>query len=323
MTIATPALLAFALAMIVQPFAIRWLIALKAQTYHWQKTDIDNSTFLSLHQKKIGTPSMGGIVLVVVTSVLAPIFVHSLLAPIFVVVICSFGALGLLDDASKLAVRSGRRTKELAARPKFMAQWALALLCGVLFYSVLGEHVAHVSRGIAWDVGAGYAALAALVLVSTTNAVNITDGLDGLAGGTVGIICLGLLFLTLHQGRTQEAMLIAILLATLIAFLSVNIHPARVFMGDVGALGLGAGLASLAMLSNNLLYLVIASGVLIVETLSSATQTIALRRGHKIFRIAPLHHHLEAVGWTETTITTTFWVVTLICVGAGLWISLR
>ncbi len=316
-------IISFVIALILGRPMIAGLRALGLQTFIWRKTDIDNSLFYQLHQKKIGTPSMGGILMVGVTAVLAVLLVHA--SWVWVVLLCFllFALLGLADDVSKLLVKAGRSTHELRARPKFAAQWAVALLIGVLLYSVESMHrLSLPGCSNCLDLSWGYIPFVALVLVATTNAVNIADGLDGLAGGLLSLALSTLLVIALWHGQRDVALLAALVLGPVIAFLFYNIHPAKVIMGDVGSMALGAALAMVGLLANNIVGLIVVSGVFIVQALSSAVQMAALRRGRRIFRIAPLHHHLEALGWPETRITAVFWTAGLVCAGIAMLITM-
>jgi phospho-N-acetylmuramoyl-pentapeptide-transferase len=164
------------------------------------------------------------------------------------------------------------------------------------------------------DLSWGYIVFAAFVLVSTTNAVNITDGLDGLAGGLLALALSALIVVALPQGQYEVALLAALVLGPIVAFLFYNIHPAKMIMGDIGSMALGAALGMVGLLGDHTVVLIVVSGVFIVEALSSAAQLTARRVwGQRIFRIAPLHHHLEALGWPETRITAVFWTVGLLC----------
>ncbi|GAC1434076.1 MAG: phospho-N-acetylmuramoyl-pentapeptide-transferase [Chloroflexota bacterium] len=310
-----PLITSFLTALLLGRPVVAGLRAVGLQTFHWRKTDIDNSLFYDLHQKKIGTPSMGGVLMVGVSTVLVLVLVRAPWAGIFVACFLLFAVLGLADDLSKLLVKAGRAKRELAARPKFLVQWGLALLVGALLYGVLHLHRVSLPGGCVGclDLSWGYIFLAAAVLVSATNAVNITDGLDGLAGGLLCLAVSALLVVALWRGQSEVALLAAVILGPILAFLFYNIHPAKVFMGDVGSMALGAALGMIALLGDNVTGLILVSGVFMVEALSSALQIAARRRGRRIFRIAPLHHHLEAVGWPETRITTVFWTAGLLC----------
>jgi len=310
-----PLVISFVVAVALGRPVIAGLQAMGLQTFHWRKTEINNSLFYELHQKKIGTPSMGGVLMVGVTSVLLPVMVHAVWVGVFLTCFLLFALLGLADDISKLLVRAGRRPRELSALPKFLVQWGLALFSGLLLYSVLHLHQLSLlgCRGCV-DLSWGYVIFAALVLVCCTNAVNIGDGLDGLAGGLFSIAISALMVVALWDGHNAIALLAAVVLGPVIGFLVYNIHPAKVVMGDVGSLALGTALALVGLLADNVIGLILVSGVFIVQALSSVIQISARRWwGRKVFRIAPLHHNLEALGWPETRITTVFWIAGLLC----------
>ena len=316
---------AFAIAAALGPFLIRFLREHGLQTFHWLKQDRDNSVFFQLHGKKSGTPAMGGLLMllagVVLSAVLyAPTYPKE--AWVFVAGFVAFSALGLLDDLSKAAVKAGLRKDDLAAMPKFFAQWALGLGVGALMYWVVGLNGVTLPFVGVLHLGIAYVVAAAFVLVTTANAANITDGLDGLLGG-LSVMGLGA-FAVIAGVRANPVPLglAAIVIGATLGFMVYNIHPAKLFMGDVGSMGLGFTLAYVALLLDQLLPLLLIAGVLAVELLSSLIQRIALRRGRKVFRIAPLHHHFEALGWPETRITPTFWLVGGLLAVAGVLVSL-
>jgi len=315
-------ILAFAVSAALAPSLIRLLRERGVQTFHWLKQDVDNRLFYQLHEKKIGTPTMGGLLMLGTTTALAVALYPSTATWVFLAGFVPFAILGFLDDVSKALVRAGLRRDDFAALPKFVAQWVLAFLVGGLLYVVLGRHgvglpvVGHV------DLSLVYVPLAALVLATTANAANITDGLDGLAGGLAVIALTAFLAIAVAKGDAVAAGLSAILAGATLGFLVFNVHPAKVIMGDVGSMGLGVGLALVALVTDALVPLLVVAGVFAVELLSSLIQTIALRRGRKVFKIAPLHHHLEALGWPEARITQTFWVVGALLAYAGILISM-
>ena len=314
-----PLLISLVIAVALGRPLIAGLQAVGLRTFHWRKTEIDNSLFYDLHQKKIGTPSMGGLLMVGVSGVLAPLVIRAPWMGVFLLCFVAFAALGLADDVSKLLVKAGRTKREFSALPKFGVQWALALVVGLLLYGPLGLHrVTLPGRMGVLDLSWGYVVFAALVLVSCTNAVNIADGLDGLAGGLFSIALSALMVVALWQSHQAVAVLAAVVIGPVIGFLVYNIHPARMFMGDVGSMALGAALGMVGLLGDNIVGLLVVSAVFAVEALSSAMQ-IAARRlwGRKIFRIAPLHHHFEALGWPETRVTAVFWTAGLLCALVG------
>lgn len=313
--------LSFALAAALGPWLIKYLREHGAQTFHWLKQDVDNRLFYELHQKKIGTPAMGGLLMLVSTTLVVALLYPRSPAWVYLAGFVVFSAFGFLDDISKALVKAGLRKDDFAAMPKFIAQWAMAFLTGWLLYSVLGMRSLALPFVGSIDLGFAYVLLAALTLTTTANAANITDGLDGLAGGLAVIALTALLAIGLLRGNGLAVGLAAIMIGATLGFLAYNIHPARVFMGDVGSMGLGAGMATIALLLNALIPFVVIAGVFAVELLSSLIQTIALRRGRKVFKIAPLHHHFEALGWPETRITQTFWLVGTLLAFAGVLVS--
>ncbi len=315
-------ILSFGLAAALGPGLIRLLRERGVQTFHWLKQDVDNRLFYQLHEKKIGTPSMGGLLMLGATAVLGALLYPTAETWIYLVALVSFAALGFLDDVSKALVKAGLRKDDFAAMPKFVAQWAMAFVVAGLLYAVLGRHSIDLPVVGSIDLALAYVPVAALVLVATTNASNITDGLDGLAGG-LAVIGLGaFVAISAMRGNAVAAGLSAILAGATLGFLLYNVHPARVFMGDVGSMTLGVGLAMAGLLSDALAPLLVVAGVFAAELVSSSVQKVALRRGKRVFRIAPYHHHLEAIGWPETRITPTFWVVGAVLAFAGVLISL-
>jgi phospho-N-acetylmuramoyl-pentapeptide-transferase len=162
-------------------------------------------------------------------------------------------------------------------------------------------------------------ALFVFILIAGANSVNITDGLDGLAGGLLLFQYAAYGFITYSKGLFILSAFCFIIVGGLIAFLWFNIHPARIFMGDVGSLALGATLAVIALLTDTLFAFIVMSSLFIIETLSVIIQmgSKKLRNGKKIFRVAPFHHHLEAIGWKEETIVMRFWLIGMVLAVAG------
>ena len=185
------------------------------------------------------------------------------------------------------------------------------------------------SLGLTIPLGWGFGLFILFLLVGTSNAVNITDGLDGLAGGlsAIAFLAFGLLSWNTSwmQGNQELAIFCFILVGSLLGFLLFNSHPAKVFMGDMGSLALGAALATIAILTRHELSLALIGGVFVVEALSSLIQIVAIKKFHKkVFKMAPLHHHFEQLGWPEQDIVKVFWVVGLLLAMAaityGVWI---
>ncbi|HUE75813.1 MAG TPA: phospho-N-acetylmuramoyl-pentapeptide-transferase, partial [Chloroflexota bacterium] len=302
------------------PF-IRFLRESGVLTFHWLRPDADNPTFFNLHQKKIGTPSMGGAVMVAVIAVATPFVLSGPTLLAFHVALIPLALLGLADDVTKVLVRSGRLTRDMAARPKLVAQWLTGLgVAGILYLN--GVQSVRVPFGLSLDLGIIYVLAAAFVVAASANAVNIADGLDGLAGGLLVIALSAFMVLATIQQRYDLMAISAVMTGAILGFLAFNIHPAKVFMGDIGSLALGGTLGTLALLLDHWVPFAIIAGVLVVETLSSLIQTIALRRGRRVFRIAPLHHHFEAIGWPEARITPIFWLAGALLAYLGILVAL-
>ncbi|MEB3222090.1 MAG: phospho-N-acetylmuramoyl-pentapeptide-transferase [Candidatus Sericytochromatia bacterium] len=274
------------------------------------------------HQAKAGTPSMGGWI-ILLPAALGLVALQRLPAEgwLLLAVTLGFAGLGFLDDWLIIKKRSN---KGLSPRQKLLGQVLLG--CGFagglawlghspVLQVPLGAEAASLSLGLA------YWALVAFMLVATSNAVNLTDGLDGLAASTVAIAAAGLaavVALRLAAGDPVGGAVVVFLVAVAagcLGFLWFNAHPAQVFMGDTGSLGLGAALAGAAVIGHVELWLVPIGAVFIVETLSVMAQVAYFRRtgGKRLFKMSPLHHHFELSGWKETQVVARFSLVALLC----------
>ncbi len=270
------------------------------------------------HQQKNGTPTIGGLIFIlpVLISILVLIlrgsieWNHNLV--IVLLVFLGYGALGFVDDLKKIIEHNN---SGLSVAVKFIAQLIIAIAFYIIYKQNGGISTLEVSLlGFKWNMGWGYAIFILFLLVGTTNAVNITDGLDGLCGGlsvmaflAYGVIAWGSDWIV---GYESLAIFSFILVGGLLGFLLFNAHPARIFMGDTGSLALGGALATIAILTHHELSLAIIGGVFVIETLSSMIQIIAIRKfNKKVFLKAPIHHHFEELGWAETDIVRIFWVV--------------
>ena len=270
------------------------------------------------HKEKQGTPTIGGLIFIIPTIITMLLLylkgsvelTHTIGIIIFVFV--SYALLGFADDYKKIKSKSnfGLNTKT-----KLIVQVLIAMCFFYIFMKGGENTILNISAlGIKVDLGWFYGVFILFLLVGSSNAVNITDGLDGLAGGlsliaffAFGVISWGSTYITGYQ---EIAIFCFVLCGSLLGFLVFNTHPARVFMGDTGSLALGATLASVAILTRHELSLAIIGGVFVIETLSSLIQIIAIRKFHrKVFLIAPLHHHFEKLGWQETDIVKMFWIV--------------
>ena len=273
------------------------------------------------HLKKNGTPTIGGLIFIIPTiiSLLLLWFrgsiemTSNLLIVLFVFI--SYALLGLADDLLKIVFKNN---KGLSIMFKLLMQTCIALVFFYIFIRNGGVPEIRISAiNLYIYMGWTYGLFILFLLVGTSNAVNITDGLDGLAGGLSAIAFLAYGLITWNTtwlaGYQEIAIFCFVLIGALLGFLVFNTHPAKVFMGDTGSLALGGSLAAIAILTRHELSLAVVGGVFVIETLSSLIQIIAIRKFHKkVFKMAPLHHHFEKLGWEENYIVKLFWIVGLI-----------
>ncbi len=272
------------------------------------------------HHEKAGTPTMGG--LLIFTAVAVPYLVLSdrdtqSLAIFGVAIGCA--AIGFIDDYLKI---TRRRSLGLSARYKLLMQFALALgLWYVARHSVgldssLELRISHASLDIPDAV---YPLVIFLVIAGSSNAVNLTDGLDGLAAGCCAIVLLAYTAITfITTGEHSLSLLSACLVGGCIGFLWFNAFPASIFMGDTGSLGLGGAIGALAVMTQTEILLIITGGIFVIEALSVALQVATfkmLRR--RVLLMAPVHHHFELMAWSETKIMLRFWIIAAVCSGIG------
>ncbi len=261
------------------------------------------------HKSKTGTPTMGGVVFFAALIIVAVIYGHSdnNLYAVILVTIC-FGLIGFADDFKKIVLK---RTLGLKAREKIAAQLIIAGIF-VLYMIFLGDRGTEVFIPILgkwFDMGALYIPFAILVMVSS-NAVNLTDGLDGLAAGVVFFVALSYILIANSAGFNQMSIFAACLAGCCLGFLFHNLYPAKIFMGDTGAFILGGALCALAITTKTELFLLLSGMVFVLEALSVIIQVIYFRftGGKRILRMAPLHHHFELSGWTEKQVVFLFWL---------------
>ncbi len=286
------------------------------------------------HLVKQGTPTMGGVLIVLVVTAIylgmGSYGKRSVLA-LFALIAC--GLLGFVDDWSKVA---HERSLGLRPRSKILWQVAISLAFGLLAVNWIGIPTAVVVplTGLSLNLGVLtstfviggvtvavpwlYLVLVFIMIGGTSNAVNLTDGLDGLAAGTVMIVTLAYGAIAFRQNRLEVALFAAAIAGACVGFLWYNSYPADIFMGDTGSLGLGAAIAALAILTKTELLFVLIGAIYLAETLSVILQVASYKlTGKRIFRMAPLHHHFEMKGWSETKVMVRFWIVTGIMAGAG------
>jgi len=264
------------------------------------------------HIKKSGTPTMGGIMFIAAT-VLATLFFAGLNAEVYLLlfIFVGCGLVGFLDDFLKVALR---RPMGLRAREKLAGQVILGLALGFLCIWLLHrDTIVEIPNLVSFDLGLFFPLFTVLVLVFSANAVNLTDGLDGLAAGLMVLSSLTYAAIA-YVLKMPNLLVFALAVAgSCLGFLIFNKYPAKVFMGDTGSLALGAALGTLAVLTKTELLLPILGGVYALETLSVAVQVISFRiTGKRVFRMSPIHHHFELAGWKETTVVRVFWLAGLI-----------
>ena len=264
------------------------------------------------HQVKTGTPTMGGL-LFGVGPVVALLIAPSRTTLALAVLVFACMAIGAIDDIAK--IRKGKNSG-IRAMPKF----ALTGVAAIVFLFIAGSQNQPILLGIGGVPPWLWYALSVCVVLATTHAVNLTDGLDGLAGGTV-IPPLLAFTCAAHFGTadTLAALFASATAGAVLGFLLYNRHPARLFMGDTGSLALGAALAGVAILTNTQLFLLLIGGVFVAETLSVIIQVASYKMTRRrVFRMSPLHHHFELGGWPETVVTTRFWIASLVLSVLGL-----
>ncbi len=232
----------------------------------------------------------------------------------------AMAALGFADDLIKLRKR---RSLGVSGRMKLLAQaiTAIALWLAVTNYLDYSDTLSLRVIDASVDLGFGYPVLIFLVLAGSTNGVNLTDGLDGLAAGCAAIVFLAftaMTFITHGEVQPDLALLSACLVGACVGFLWFNSFPASIFMGDTGSLGLGGAIAGLAVITHTEVLLILIGGIFVIEALSVVIQVFAFQRFRKrVFLMAPIHHHFELMAWSETKIILRFWIVAAICSAIG------
>ncbi|HSD99027.1 MAG TPA: phospho-N-acetylmuramoyl-pentapeptide-transferase [Patescibacteria group bacterium] len=322
----------FITAILLVPF-IDFLYKIKLQRQKQYTKDLFNKptpVFDKLNQWKVGTPFGGGALLITVVSILT-LWAYGLLQvainpwelSIILIGFVGYGMLGLYDDFKKL-INGDDKTNffGLRFRHKFIIQWVLAFLIATLLFTKLGYTFIFI-RGIGLtSLGFLFIPFAAFVIVSFTNAFNITDGLDGLASGLFLICMLAFLAITAAQLDIALGIFIAILVGAVGAFLYFNIYKARIWLGDVGSLALGATLAIVGLLTGKILALGIIGGVFVLEIGSSLIQILSKKYlGRKILPVAPLHLYFLKKGWEEPKIVMRAWLLGFIFAIIGLYMA--
>ncbi len=318
--------LAFLLAMFLTPFYT--FLAYRYRFWKKQRTDSTTgeklSVFTKLHADKFKRkiPTMAGSVAVV--TIFAVTFIFNLdraqtWLPLAALI--GGGAVGFLDDIINIRGQ-GLGVAGLRSSLKFLMITALALSLGWFFYFKLGYNGVHVPFLGGFELGIWIIPLFVLAVVSTGNAVNISDGLDGLAGGLLSASYAAFGVIALLQGQVLLAGFCFTVVGALLSYLWFNIYPARFFMGDVGSFAYGTALGVVAMLTNTLFLLPLIGILFVIEAGSSLIQIVSKRVFHrKVFISAPIHHHLQATGWPETKVTMRFWVIANVAAVVGVMLA--
>jgi phospho-N-acetylmuramoyl-pentapeptide-transferase len=272
------------------------------------------------HQAKSGTPTMGGI-MIILSILIATCLVAEASMEIVLALFIMLGhfMIGFLDDYIKVVKKHNLGLK---AKQKLLGQIIMAVIVTYVGVNYLGmkTDLWLPFIGTTVDIGIFYYVLIFFVLVSTTNAVNLTDGLDGLAAGTVAVAAITYMVICVHFGKNDLAAFCMATAGACVAFLRFNIHPAKVFMGDTGSLALGGALAAAAILTKTEILLIIVGGVFVLEALSVIIQVVSFKtRGKRVFLMSPIHHHFELKGWSENKVVGVFWSIGILFSIIALW----
>lgn len=292
--------ISFIITVIAEPFLIPFLRKLK-----FGQTILEDGP--SWHEKKQGTPTMGGMAFILSTALASLLFIRDVRGGAILLCGVLFGLIGFVDDYIKVVKK---RNKGFSAKQKFLAQTVVSLLYASFLYFAFGQTATKIPfTDISLELGIFYIPFVMLVLLATTNSANLTDGLDGLAASVGSIIAL---FFALATAGTGSAVAGA-LAGGLLGFLIYNAYPAKVFMGDTGSLFIGGIISAVAINSGMELFIIIAAFVFLFEALSVIIQVGVYKKTKKrIFKMAPVHHHFEMCGWKETKVVAVFSVITLI-----------
>lgn len=326
--------------LLIIPF-INLLYKVKFQRAKQETKDAFNKPtpiFDQFHQHKSGTPVGGGMLIILLTTVLFLLFMWiftlidvpfisnypSIFAEVKILLFTfiSFGLLGMYDDINKMLFNKKKDFFGIRMRHKFILEIILSVIIAYWLYAELQIDIINIPFMGVWEIGPLYILFAAFVIVAFTNAVNITDGLDGLASGVLMISLAGFWVVASLIIDVPTSLFIAILMGGLLAFIYFNVHPARLFLGDSGALSFGATFAVVGLILGKAFALPIIGGVFVVEIGTSLLQLLSKKFfNKKIFPVAPLHLWLQMKGWEESKIVMRFWVLAILCSLFGLMIA--
>ncbi|MCI5630447.1 MAG: phospho-N-acetylmuramoyl-pentapeptide-transferase [Clostridiales bacterium] len=271
------------------------------------------------HLQKNGTPTMGGVIMIIailITGLTRAKIDKDLLVGL--ICITGFGFVGFLDDFIKIKMK---RSLGLKAYQKIILQFALALFVSYYQYSASPSATQIMIPFTDYIINLGplYVPIMMFVIIGTVNAVNLTDGLDGLASGITLIVSIFFMLLAISVGNSDVAILAAATGGACLGFLGFNSYPAKVFMGDTGSMALGGAVVSFAVLTNSVLLIPIVGGIYFAEAISVIIQVTSFRlTGKRVFKMAPIHHHFEQCGWPETRVVFVFWIATVVLAWIGI-----
>ncbi len=329
----------FGITLLVGPYLIRRLVAMKMGQPIRSADEVHK--LAELHDSKAGTPTMGGVIIVVAVMISVLLFARlsNPLVLAVVVVFIGLGLVGFWDDYQKVKKKN---SKGISAKTKLMLQVLVSLGAGLYLYLnpetskyIRELYVPFNKDSLITDMGIFCLPLFVLIIVGCSNAVNLTDGLDGLAIGcsiSVALAYAAICYLVGNQQLGEKYLLIPhsrfageltivclALVGAGLGFLWFNCHPAKVFMGDTGSLALGGAFAALAICSKHEILLVVIGGVFVMEAASVILQVLSFKvRGKRLFRMSPIHHHFELKGWHESQVIIRFWILSLLCALIGL-----
>ncbi|MDF2722631.1 MAG: phospho-N-acetylmuramoyl-pentapeptide transferase [Paenibacillus sp.] len=272
------------------------------------------------HLKKAGTPTMGGVIILLALSIAFLRFSDKTIdAVILLIATLGYGLVGFLDDYIKILFK---RSLGLTAKQKLFGQLLVsAVVCALLYQSGHSTDLAVPFTSYSIELGWWlYVPFVVIMMLGMSNAVNFTDGLDGLLAGTSAIAFGAYTVIAMVHSEMETAVFSAAMVGAVLGFLVFNAHPAKVFMGDSGSLGIGGGFAAVACLTESELLILLIGAVFVVEMLSVVIQVVSFKtRGKRVFKMSPIHHHYELSGWSEWRIVATFWFAGLVCAGLALF----
>lgn len=282
------------------------------------------SEYMPSQAKKTGTPTMGGIIFIAI-----PIIIQCILHPtsfqnssviLVMLAYIGYGIIGFIDDYIIVVTKNNAG---LSPRNKFLAQLFLAVVFYMLFQSSISTAIAIPLTSFQIELGPLYVLFVLLMFASCSNAVNLTDGMDGLAGGTSILALTPFVLFAIHDGQYELACFIVAIIASLVGYLRYNFFPAKIFMGDCGALALGGVLAALGLVLKRELVVILIGLVFVVETASVILQVFWVKKfGHRIFKCSPIHYHFEQSGMKEKNVVFMFYAIGAVCAALGYFIGL-